>query len=39
MPELPEVETSVQALQEFAIQKIESVEIYNSNLRCKIYTK
>ena len=39
MPELPEVETSVQAIQEFASQKIESVEIYNPNLRWKIDTK
>jgi len=39
MPELPEVETSVQAIQEFANQKIESVEIYNPNLRWKIDTK
>ena len=35
MPELPEVETSVQA-QEFANQNIESIEIYNPNLRWKV---
>ena len=29
MPELPEVETSVQAIQEFADQSLESIEIYN----------
>jgi formamidopyrimidine-DNA glycosylase len=39
MPELPEVETSVQAIQEFASQKIESVEIYNPNLRWEVDTK
>ena len=27
MPELPEVETSVQAIQEFADQSLESIEI------------
>ena len=36
MPELPEVETSVQAIQEFTDQNIESVEIYNPNLRWKV---
>ena len=36
MPELPEVETSVQAIQEFAGQKIESIKINNPNLRWKI---
>jgi formamidopyrimidine-DNA glycosylase len=36
MPELPEVETSVQAIQEFANQNIESIEIYNPNLRWKV---
>ena len=38
MPELPEVETSVQAIQEFVNQKIESIEIYNPNLRWKVKT-
>ena len=36
MPELPEVETSVQAIQEFTNQTIESIEIYNPNLRWEI---
>jgi formamidopyrimidine-DNA glycosylase len=36
MPELPEVETSVQAIQEFVNQNIESIEIYNPNLRWKV---
>tara|TARA_B100000686_G_C16623261_1_gene880404 strand:+ start:280 stop:1092 length:813 start_codon:yes stop_codon:yes gene_type:complete len=36
MPELPEVETSVQAIQEFTDQKIESIQIYNPNLRWKV---
>ena len=36
MPELPEVETSVQAIQEFANQNIESIKIYNPNLRWKV---
>src|SRR6056300_982203 len=36
MPELPEVETSVQAIQEFTNQNIESIEIYNPNLRWKV---
>ena len=39
MPELPEVETSVQAIQEFTNQTIESIEIYNPNLRWKIDRK
>ena len=38
MPELPEVETSVQAIQEFANQCIESIEIYNPNLRWRLDT-
>ena len=38
MPELPEVETSVQAIQEFTNQKIESIKIYNPNLRWKVDT-
>ena len=38
MPELPEVETSVQAIQEFANQNLESIEIYNQNLRWKVDT-
>jgi len=38
MPELPEVETSVQAIQEFANQNLESIEIYNPNLRWKVDT-
>jgi formamidopyrimidine-DNA glycosylase len=38
MPELPEVETSVQAIQEFANQSLESIEIYNPNLRWKVET-
>ena len=38
MPELPEVETSVQAIQEFANQSLESIEIYNPNLRWKVNT-
>ena len=29
MPELPEVETSVQAIQEFTNQNLESIQIYN----------
>ena len=33
MPELPEVETSVRAIQTFAHQILESVEIHNPNLR------
>tara|TARA_Y100001970_G_scaffold293327_1_gene439378 strand:+ start:8638 stop:9450 length:813 start_codon:yes stop_codon:yes gene_type:complete len=36
MPELPEVETSVQAIQEFTNQNLESIEIYNPNLRWKV---
>ena len=36
MPELPEVETSVKAIQGFANQTIESIRIYNPNLRWKI---
>ena len=36
MPELPEVETSVQAIQEFAGQNIESIKINNPNLRWKL---
>ena len=36
MPELPEVETSVQAIQEFASQNLESIKIYNPNLRWKV---
>lgn len=39
MPELPEVETSVQAIQEFSNQNIESIEIYNQNLRWKVDCK
>ena len=39
MPELPEVETSVQAIQEFTNQTIESIEIYNPNLRWEIDRK
>jgi len=39
VPELPEVETSVQAIQEFTNQTIESIEIYNPNLRWKIDRK
>ncbi len=31
MPELPEVETSVQAIQEFTNQTIESIEIKNNH--------
>ena len=38
MPELPEVETSVQAIQEFANQTLESIEIYNPSLRWKVDT-
>ena len=38
MPELPEVETSVQAIQEFANQSLESIEIHNPNLRWKVDT-
>ena len=38
MPELPEVETSVQAIQEFVNQSLESIEIYNPNLRWKVDT-
>ena len=36
MPELPEVETSVQAIQEFAGQNIEFIKINNPNLRWKL---
>ena len=36
MPELPEVETSVQAIQKFKKQNIESIEIFNPNLRWKV---
>jgi formamidopyrimidine-DNA glycosylase len=39
VPELPEVETSVQAIQEFTNQTIESIEIYNPNLRWEIDRK
>jgi len=39
MPELPEVETSVQAIQEFTNQTIESIQIYNPNLRWEIDRK
>ena len=39
MPELPEVETSVQAIQEFTDQTIESIQIYNPNLRWGIDRK
>ena len=38
MPELPEVETSVQAIQEFTNQNLESIKIYNPNLRWKVDT-
>tara|TARA_B100000287_G_scaffold435594_1_gene504783 strand:- start:1743 stop:2555 length:813 start_codon:yes stop_codon:yes gene_type:complete len=38
MPELPEVETSVQAIQKFANQNIKSIQIYNPNLRWKVDT-
>jgi formamidopyrimidine-DNA glycosylase len=33
MPELPEVETSVRAIQSFQNHILESVEIHNPNLR------
>ena len=36
MPELPEVETSVQAIQDFTNQNLESIKIHNSNLRWKV---
>ena len=36
---MPEVETSVQAIQEFSNQNIESIEIYNPNLRWKVDCK
>ena len=36
MPELPEVETSVKAIQEFVNQSLESIKIYNPNLRWKV---
>ena len=36
MPELPEVETSVQAIQEFTNQNLESIKIHNPNLRWKV---
>ena len=36
MPGLPEVETSVQAIQEFTNQNLESIQIYNPNLRWKV---
>ena len=36
MPELPEVETSVKAIQEFVNQSLESINIYNPNLRWKV---
>ena len=36
MPELPEVETSVQAIQEFNNQKLQSIQVYNPNLRWKV---
>ena len=39
MPELPEVETSVQAIQKFKNQNIESIEIFNPNLRWKVNTQ
>ena len=39
MPELPEVETSVQAIQKFKKQNIESIEIFNPNLRWKVKTR
>ena len=39
MPELPEVETSVQAIQEFRNQNIESIKIFNPNLRWKVNRK
>ena len=39
MPELPEVETSVQAIQKFKNQTIESIEIFNPNLRWKVNTQ
>ena len=38
MPELPEVETSVKAIQKFANQSLESIKIYNPNLRWKVDT-
>ena len=38
MPELPEVETSVQAIQEFTNEILESIQIYNPNLRWKVDT-
>ena len=39
MPELPEVETSVQAIQEFRNQYIKSIKIFNPNLRWKVNKK
>ena len=39
MPELPEVETSVRAIQRFKNNILESVEIHNSNLRWPVYLK
>ena len=39
MPELPEVETSVQAIQDFRNQNIESIKIHNPNLRWKVDRK
>ena len=39
MPELPEVETSVQAIQKFRNQHIESIKIFNPNLRWKVNRK
>ncbi|MDC0014771.1 bifunctional DNA-formamidopyrimidine glycosylase/DNA-(apurinic or apyrimidinic site) lyase, partial [Gammaproteobacteria bacterium] len=39
MPELPEVETSVRAIQRFKNNILESVEIHNSNLRWPVDLK
>ena len=36
MPELPEVETTLRAIEQFQSLKIHEVKIYNRNLRWKI---
>ena len=36
MPELPEVETTLQAIKKFKNQNLNDVKIYNRNLRWKV---
>ena len=39
MPELPEVETSVRAIQVFGNQKLTSIKVFNPNLRWEVDTE